>query len=145
MFSWACSSQASGSPFWISWRSRSRGYKQTSSPPLCRSCGLIPDMHLTNYYETEWISLLDVRNWWKLQHAAILSGLRHFCMLRLSKNSYLDDSSHKLLMIPHTNFEMFDDSTHEYCIHPRRLSVLTEYLSLSLTHFTPINLTNHYI
>ncbi len=44
------------------------------------------------------------RNWWKLQHAAILSCWRHFCMLRLSKNSYLDDSAHKHLMIPHTNF-----------------------------------------
>ncbi len=31
------------------------------------------------------------------------------------------------------------------CIHPQRLSVLTEYLSLSLTHFTPTNLANHFI
>ncbi len=82
--------------------------------PLCRSCGLIPDMHLTNYYETEWVHLLDIRNRRKLQHTAILSGWRHFCMLRLSKNSYLDDSAHKLLMIPHTNFEMFDDSPHKF-------------------------------
>ncbi len=50
-----------------------------------------------------------------------------------------------ILMIPHMNFEMFDDSAHEYCIHPRQLSVLTEYLSLSLTHFTPANLANHFI
>ncbi len=63
----------------------------------------------------------------------------------IKKNSYLDDSAHKLLMILHTNLEIFDDSAHEYCIHPRRLSVLTEYLSLSLTHFTPINLANHFI
>ncbi len=48
-------------------------------------------------------------------------------------------------MIPQTNCEMFDDSAHEYCIHPRLLSVLTEYLSLSMTHFTPINLVNHLI
>ncbi len=48
-------------------------------------------------------------------------------------------------MIPHINFEMFDDSAHEYCIHPPRLSVLTEYLSLSLTYFTPIKLVNHFI
>ncbi len=74
-----------------------------------------------------------------------LSGWRHICMLRLSKNSYLDDSAHELLMIQHTNFEMFDDSAHEYCIHPRQLSVLTEYLSLSLTHFTPTHLANHFI
>ncbi len=66
-------------------------------------------------------------------------------MLRLSKNSYLDDSAHELLMIPHTNFEMFDDSAHEYCIHPRRLSVLTEYLSISLTYFTPLKLVDHFI
>ncbi len=48
-------------------------------------------------------------------------------------------------MIPHTNFEMFDDSAHEYCIHRRQLSVLTEYLSLSLTYFTPLKLVNHFI
>ncbi len=44
-------------------------------------------------------------------------------MLRLSKNGYLDDSAHELLMIRHTNFEMFDDSAHEYCIHSQQLSV----------------------
>ncbi len=50
-----------------------------------------------------------------------------------------------ILMIPHTNYEMFDDSAHEYCIHPQRLSVLTEYLSLSLTYFTPLKPVNHFI
>ncbi len=35
-------------------------------------------------------------------------------MLHLSKNGDLDDSADKHLMIPHTNFEMFDDSAHEY-------------------------------
>ncbi len=54
------------------------------------------------------------RNWRKLQHAAILSCWRHFCMLRLSKNSFLDDSAQKLLMILHMNFEMFDDSAHKF-------------------------------
>ncbi len=54
------------------------------------------------------------RNRRKLQHAAILSCWRHFCMLRLSKNSFLDDSAQKLLMILHMNFEMFDDSTHKF-------------------------------
>ncbi len=47
------------------------------------------------------------RNWRKLKHSAILSCWHHFCMLRLSKYGYLDDSAHKLLtclMIPHTNF-----------------------------------------
>ncbi len=48
-------------------------------------------------------------------------------------------------MIPHPNFEMFDDSAHEYYIHPLRLSVLTEYLSLSLTYFRPLKLVNHFI
>ncbi len=71
-------------------------------------------MHLTNYYESELINLLDVQNCGKLQHVAILSGWRHLCILRLSKISYLDDSEHELLMIPHTNFEMFDDSAHEF-------------------------------
>ncbi len=35
---------------------------ETSSPPLCWSCGLIPNMHLPNYYETGWINLLDVES-----------------------------------------------------------------------------------
>ncbi len=46
------------------------------------------------------------RNWRKLQHVAILSYWRHFCMLSLSKDSFLDDYTHKLLMIPHMNFEI---------------------------------------
>ncbi len=122
---------------------------KTSSPPLCRSCGLIPDMHLPNYYETGWINLLDVESSpskYRLMMTSVhLSGWRHFCMLCLSKNSYLDDSALKLLMILDMNFEMFYDSAHEYCILPRRLSVLTEYLSLSLTYFTPIKLANHFV
>ncbi len=117
---------------------------ETSSPPLCRSCGLIPDMHLPNSYETRWINLLDVESspskYRPVMTSVHLSGWRHFCMLCLSKNGYLVDSAHKLLMIPHKNFEMFDDSTHKYCIHPRRLSVLTEYFTLFLTYFTQINL-----
>ncbi len=80
-----------------------------------------------------WIFTFEI---WTRVH---LSGWCHFCMLRLSKNSYLDDSAHEIFMIPHTNFEIFDDSAYEYCIHPRWLSVLTEYLSLSLTHFTRTN------
>ncbi len=55
------------------------------------------------------------QNWRKLQHTAILSCWRHFCMLRLSKNCFLNYSTHKLLMIPHIKFEMFDDSAHEFC------------------------------
>ncbi len=35
---------------------------KTSALPLCQSCGLIPDIHLPNYYETEWINLLDVES-----------------------------------------------------------------------------------
>ncbi len=30
------------------------------------------------------------------------------------KNSYLDDSAIKLFMIPHTNFDIFDDSAHKF-------------------------------
>ncbi len=55
-------------------------------------------------------------------------------------------------MIPHTNFwwfrtnfEIFDDSAHEYCIHLQQRSVLIEYLSLSLTYFTPIKHVNHFM
>ncbi len=47
------------------------------------------------------------QNWRKLQHSTILSCWHHFCMLRLSNNSYLDDSTHEFchfFMIPHTNF-----------------------------------------
>ncbi len=35
---------------------------ETSSPPLCRSCSLILNMHLSNYYETGPIYLLDVES-----------------------------------------------------------------------------------
>ncbi len=118
----------------------------TSSPLLCWSCGLIRNMHLTNYYETGWKNLLDVESspskYWPVSIYQV--GVTSVCYV-YQKNSYLDDSAHELLMIPHTNFEMFDDPAHEYCIHPRWLSVLTEYLSLALTHFTPTNLANHFI
>ncbi len=119
---------------------------ETSSPPLCWSCSLIPNMHLPNYYETGWINLLDVESspskYWPVSIYQV--GVTSVCYI-YKKNSYLDDSTQELLMILHTNLEMFDNSAHEYCINPRRLSVLTEYLSLSLTHFTPTNLANHFI
>ncbi len=54
------------------------------------------------------------RNWRTLRYTAILSCWRHFCMLRLSKNSFPDDSAHELLMIPRMNFVMFDDSAHKF-------------------------------
>ncbi len=135
-----CSSQSSGSPFWnkltfqVTWL-------QMRRHPLHLYVGVVASF-LTCTYQ------IITRCWtliFQILTCVHLSGSHHFCMSRLSKNSYLNDSAHKLLMIPHTNFEMFDDSTHEYCIHPRRLSVLTEYLSLSLTHFTPINIANHFI
>ncbi len=60
---------------------------ETSSPPLCRSCSLIPDMHLPNYYETWWINLLDVESasskYQPVMTSVHLSGWHHFCMLRL--------------------------------------------------------------
>ncbi len=101
-------------------------------------------MHLPNDYETEWINLLDVESspskYWPMSIYQV--GVTSVCYV-YKKNSYLDDFLYKLLMIPHTNFELFDDSTHEYCIHTQRLSILTEYLSHSLTHFTPTNLAVH--
>ncbi len=105
-----CSSQASNSPFWISWRSRSRNYKLDIFSTFMSKLQL-NSWHAPN--KLLW-HLLDVRNWRKLQCVAILSGWNHFCMLRLSKYCYLDDSAHKHLMILHTNFEMFDDSAHEF-------------------------------
>ncbi len=111
---------------------------KTSSSPLCWSCDLIPNMHLPNYYETGWINLLDVesppsKNW---SVSIYQVGITYV--------SYVYQKI-VILMIPHTTFEMFDDSAHQYYIHPQRLSVLTEYLSLSLTHFTPTNLVNNFI
>ncbi len=72
------------------------------------------------------------RNWRKLQRTAIYQVSITSAFYVYQKNTYLDDSAHKPLMITHTNFEMFDDSTHEFLrmiVHPRRFSVLTEYLS----------------
>ncbi len=111
---------------------------ETSSTPLCWSCCLIPNMHLSNYYETGWINLLDIESspskYWPMSIYQV--GVTSVCYVY---------QKIVILMIPHTNFEMFDDSTHEYCIHPQRLSVLTEYLSLSLTYFTPTNLDNYFM
>ncbi len=44
-----------------------------------------------NYFK----SSSTTQNWRKLQHATILSRWRHFCMLRLLKNSYLGDSAYE--------------------------------------------------
>ncbi len=49
-------------------------------------------------------------------------------MLRLSKK-YLDDFARELLMIPHTNFEMFDDSAHEFW----KTSVQVQHLAKKIT------------
>ncbi len=110
---------------------------ETSSLPLCWSFVLIPTMHLPNYHEIRWINLLDVESspskYWPVSIYQV--GVTSVCYV----------NKKVILMIPHTNFEMFDDSAHEYCIHPQWLSVLTEYLSVSLTHFTPTNLANHFI
>ncbi len=142
-----CSSQASVSPFWN---------KLTFQVTWLKRWDILSTFMLKLWLHS-WHALTKLlrnrsnkltRCWtliFQILTCVHLSGWHHFCMLRLSKNSYLDDSEHKLLMIPHTNFEMFDDFTHEYCIHSRRLSVLTEYLSLCLTHFSPINLANHFI
>ncbi len=53
------------------------------------------------------------RNWWKycstwpFYHVGVTSACYVY------QKSYLDDSAHKLLMIPRTNFEVFDDSSHK--------------------------------
>ncbi len=81
----------------------------------------------------------------KLQHAAILSCWHNFCMLRLSKNSYNDDSAHKLwrmiawwkrcypytLLLDYIKNICWEDSI----IHQWRLSVLTEYLFWIHSHW----------
>ncbi len=142
-----CSSQASGSPFWnkltfqVTWLQMTRHpfHLYVGVASLFLTCLTKLLRNRVNKLTRCWTFIFQILI------CVHLSGWRHFCMLCLSKNSYPDDSAHELLMIPHTNFEMFDDSAHEYCKPPWRLSVLTEYLSLSLTHFTPINLANHFI
>ncbi len=60
-------------------------------------------------------------------------------------HSYLGDELQNDLKWSHHITKATKNCAHEYCTNPRRLSVLTEYVSLSLTHFTPINLANHFI
>ncbi len=86
--------------------------ESNQSPPPMLGSGTWHNMIYTS--QNNFKSSSATWNWRKLQHAAILSCWRHFCMLRLSKNCYLDDSAHELLMIPHTNFEMFDDSAQKF-------------------------------
>ncbi len=46
-----------------------------------------------------------------------------------SKNSYLDDSAPKLWMIPHTNFEMFDNSWTQILENERASSALAKKIT----------------
>ncbi len=57
------------------------------------------------------ISLLSFS---EIQRKITSNHLLQLEMLRLSKNSYLDDFAHKVLIVLHTNFLIFDDSTHEF-------------------------------
>ncbi len=98
--------------------------KQSAPPPL-----LLGPWHNMIYASQNNFKLSSTtRNWRKLQHAAI-SCWRHFCMLRLSINCYLDDSAHELLMIPHTNFEIFDDSAHKFW----KMIVQVQHLAKKIT------------
>ncbi len=69
-------------------------YDESNQPPL-----QVGVWHMTyhNIYTSQnnFKSSSTTRNWRKLQHLAILSCWCHFWMLRLSKNSYLDDSAHE--------------------------------------------------
>ncbi len=77
---------------WITWVNRSFRMKAISPTSKLGS----DTWHNIIYTsQNNFKSSSTTRNWWKLQHAAILSCWHHFCMLRLSKNSYLDDSAHE--------------------------------------------------
>ncbi len=73
---------------------------ETSSPPLCWSCSLIPNMHLPNYYETGWINLVDVESspskYWPGSIYQV--GVTSVCYVY---------QKIVILMIPHTNFCWF--------------------------------------
>ncbi len=73
---------------------------ETFSPPLWWSCGLIPNMHLPNYYETGWINLLDVESspskYWPMSIYQV--GVTSVCYVY---------QKIVLLMILHTNFWWF--------------------------------------
>ncbi len=106
-----CSSQASGSPFWISWRSRSRGYKRDILSTI------MSELWLNSWHAP--IKLLRNRvN--KLTRCSKIAARSHFISLAsllhatFIKKSLSWWSAHKLLMIPHTNFEIFDDSAHKF-------------------------------
>ncbi len=73
---------------------------ETSSPPLCWSCGLIPKMHLPNYYETGWINLLGVEyspsKYWPMSTYQV--DVTSVCYVY---------QKIVFLMIPHTNLWWF--------------------------------------
>ncbi len=56
---------------------------------------------------------------WPFYHVGVTSACYVY-----KKNSDLDESTHKLLMILHTNVEIFYDSTHEF----RRMIVQVQHL-----------------
>ncbi len=97
--------------FWMSWCSRSRGYKRDILSTF------MLELWLNSWHALTKLLLSRVnklsRCWIYNSKLAKIAAHGHF-MLRLSKNSYLDDSAHEPLVIPHTNFEMFDDSAHEF-------------------------------
>ncbi len=72
---------------------------KTSSPPLCWICGLIPNMHLPNYYETGWINLLDVESspskYWLVSLYQV--GVTSVCYVYQKI----------VILIPHTNLWWF--------------------------------------
>ncbi len=105
---------------------------------------LITNTHLPNYYETGWINLLDESSPSKYWPVSIYQvGITSVCYVY---------QKIVILMIPHTNVSWFHTRIlkclmipHKNIAYPRRLSVSTQYLSLSLTHFTPTNHDNHFI
>ncbi len=74
---------------------------ETSSPPLCWSCGLIPDMHLPNYYDTVWINVLDVESspfkYWPMSINQV--GITSVCYIYQKI----------VILIPHTNIAYTND------------------------------------
>ncbi len=116
-----CSSQASILHFeWVNVPGHVVTNDETSSPPLCWSYDLIPNMHLPNYYKTGWINLLDVEpspsKYWPVSIYQV--GITSVCYLYQKIVILIIQNTNfwwfrtrilKCLMIPHMNIAYTHD------------------------------------
>ncbi len=104
-----CSSQASGSPFWISWRSRSRGYKRDIISTF------MSELRLNSWHAPSKLLRNRVNKITRCYKLPKIATHSHF--IRLASH-LLHLSKIVILMIPHTNFWWFRTQILKYLMIP---------------------------